>query len=161
MYFMYVLIVKNNGDILEKSLKKNDEIELYKVCGYKNNNGFGKLHCYNINDANYSVYGKTNGRANTENKYEWPPPIDSCLFFGTLCIVKTEGKEWVNLSPQDWQTQYETLYGGFEDLNDDETRSVDSEMYSDTDYTKDGYLKDDFVVDDDDELCEEAYEDDE
>ena len=157
-----ILIIKTNGDILEKSLKKNDEMELCKACGYKNNNGFGKIHSYNINDAHYSVYGKTNGRANTENKYEWPPPIDSCLFFGTMCIVKIEDEIWTNLSSEEWKTQYETLYGGFEDLNDDETRSEDSEIYSDDDYTKEGYLKDDFVVEDDEEeLCEEAYEDDE
>lgn len=153
-----VLIIKANGDILEKSLKKNDETGLYKVCGYKNNTGFAKVHCYKTNGAHYSVYGKTNGRANSENKYEWPPPIDSCLYFGTMCIVKTENDEWMNLFSQEWQTQYETLYGGFEDLNDDETRSEDSEIYSDEDYTKEGYLKDDFVVEDGEELCEEEYE---
>lgn len=156
-----VLIVKANGDILEKTLKKNDETELHKVCGYKNNNGFNKVHSYHINDANYCVYGKTNGRANSENKYEWPPPIDNCLYFGTMCIVKIENEIWNPLSSQEWKTCYESLYGGFEDLGDDETRSEDSEIYSDEDYTKEGYLKDDFVVEDDEELCEEDYEDDE
>lgn len=27
-----------------------------------------------------SVYAKTDGRANTENKYDFPPPIDNVLF---------------------------------------------------------------------------------
>ena len=29
------------------------------------------------------VYAKTEGRTNSENKYDFPPPIDNALFFGS------------------------------------------------------------------------------
>ena len=86
-----------------------------------------------------------------------PPPIDSALYFGTLCIFKKEENEVVSISQKDWETAYETMFGGFEDIgNEDEERSEDSEIFSDDDYTKEGYVKDGFVVPDD-ELEEEEF----
>jgi hypothetical protein len=102
------------------------------------------------------VYGKKCGRANNENKYDLPPPVDTILLFGTLCVVKKYDDEFVSLTSKEWSKIYETLFGGFEDLDSEEERSVDSEVYSDEDYTKEGYLKDNFVVDDN-ELEEEDY----
>ena len=98
------------------------------------------------------------GRANTENKYELPPPIDTLLLFGTLCIVKKVDEHYTDLTSNDWNKTYEHLFGGFEDLGNssDEERSQDSEYYSDDQYTEEGYLKDNFVVDDN-ELEEEDY----
>ena len=105
----------------------------------------------------YQVYGKKNGRANTENKYDFPPPIDTLLLFGTVCILKKQDEDFVSLTKEEWDKTYETLFGGFEDLGDsDGERSTDSEVFSDDNYTKEGYLKDDFIVDDD-ELEEEDY----
>lgn len=40
-----------------------------------------------INGVKYTVdlYGKTEGKANTENKYDFPPPVDNTLFFWLVC----------------------------------------------------------------------------
>lgn len=160
--FMYtILLIKTNGDIIEKKIKEYDVNIIYKYCNYRNNNEFKHLTTYSIKKSQYtySLYGKINGRANNENKYDLPPPIDSKLFFGTLCIIKKENENIVSIKKEEWNKVYETLFGGFEDLNDDETRSEDSEIYDDEDYTKEGYLKDNFVIDDDDELEEEEYVD--
>ena len=35
-----------------------------------------------------NVYGKTNGKASSENKYDFPPPIDNTLFFGNIKLKK-------------------------------------------------------------------------
>ena len=155
--FMHsILLIKANADIVEKKIKDYDEETIYKYCNYRNNTDFKKLHVYTIKEYNYCVYGKINGRANNENKYDLPPPIDTQLYFGTLCIIKKENDSIVSITKDEWEKVYESLFGGFEDLDDNETRSIDSEIYDEEDYTKEGYLKDNFVVDDT-ELEEEEY----
>lgn len=161
------IIIKKNGDVEQKQTRNDiDSEELYKLCNYKNAKDFKKLHYFMINkngedDPNncYEIYGKSDGRANSENKYEFPPPIDTNLYFGTLCIVKKEDDSFSDLTIEEWEKKYEDLFGGFEDIenSDEEERSVDSELYSSDEYTKEGYHKDSFVIDDD-ELVEEEYE---
>ncbi len=148
------IIIKKNGDIQEKSLNLS---ELYKGCNFKTKKNFEKQHEYNIDGFIYELYGKKDGKANTENKYEFPPPIDNVLYFGNMCILKKNKENYEKLDKKNWNVIYEKLYGGFEDLDsEDEVRSMDSEIYNDEDYTKDGYHKDGFVVDDN-ELIEEDY----
>ena len=156
-----ILLVKSNADIIEKKIKQFDIESIYKYCNYRNDTGFKNLHNYTMNNSDelYCIYGKNTGRANNENKYDLPPPIDTELYFGTLCIIKKEKDNIVSITKEEWEKIYEKMFGGFEDLQDDETRSEDSEIYSDDDYTKEGYLKDNFVVDDNEELEEEEYVD--
>lgn len=152
-----LILIKANCDIIEKKVKSFDENMIYKYCNYRNNNDFKFIHSFTIkNNETYNIYGKINGRANTENKYDLPPPIDNKLLFGTLCIFKKINDEVCDLTMSEWLNVYEHLFGGFEDIEDEESRSVDSVIYDDEDYTKEGYLKDNFVVDDD-ELEEEEY----
>lgn len=152
-----VIIITKFGEVKQKNTKYCDESDFYRLCNYKNTNDFKQLHVYKTNTGNYEIFGKDKGRANSENKYEFPPPIDNTLYFGNLCIFKSIGEEYVDLTKEDWDSTYESLFGGFEDIcNEDETRSLDSEVYSDEEYTTEGYLKDDFIVDDD-ELVEEEY----
>jgi hypothetical protein len=152
-----ILIVEKLGEIKSTSLKTWNESELYKKGGFKTSEGF---KCYTtwsieIDETKYniSLYGKTSGRANQENKYEFPPPVDKHLFFGACILVnKSEEGEVKDLSVKEWEEIYENLYGGFEDLVSD---SDDSDEEDDDDYgmerTKTGYAKDGFVVDDDEE----------
>ena len=108
------------------------------------------------------VYAKTDGRANSENKYDFPPPIDNKLFFGNCAILaKDDTQTYVDLSLELWEQIYEKLFGGFEDLaataledelEEDELANVPNEFK-----TKDGYLKDGFVVDSSD-TDDEYYE---
>lgn len=134
--------------------------ELYKKCGFKKGDDFVKQAEWN---AKYDgkkyfveVYAKTDGRPNSENKYDFPPPIDTTLFFGNCAILaylkKSDGSaEYVSLSLPLWNKIYEKLFGGFEDLaataaedeaEEDELANVPKEKK-----TKQGYLKDGFVVD--------------
>ena len=164
----YVFICKN-GDVEQKQTRQNIENDkIYKLCNYKNKNDFEKLHSYPLDKTEkdpetnaencYEVYGKKQGRANSENKYEFPPPIDAELYFGSLCILKREHSLIIDLTVDEWSVVYESLFGGFEDIGDsDEERSMDSEVYSSDEYTKEGYHKDSFVIEDG-ELVEEEYE---
>lgn len=155
-----IVIVEKSGDLKSTTIKDFKEEELFKKCGFKKGEDFVKQHDWSVrtggNKYVISVYGKTDGRANSENKYDFPPPIDSTLFFGSCAVVaKDETDSYTDLSVELWNKIYEKLFGGFEDLaataaedenEEDELANVPKEMK-----TKDGYLKDGFVVSDEDE----------
>jgi len=107
-----------------------------------------------FNEIEYKLclYGKTAGRANSENKYEFPPPMDNTLFFGSCVVLNIENGIVADLSVKDFEDIMEHLYGGFEDVDseDEEIESSDDEVVG-LPKTKDGYVKDDFVVDSDDD----------
>ena len=160
-----ILIVEKSGNIKEVSLKTYDETELYKKAGFKTKDDFICRANWNIEDLNnksYSIYvfGKITGRANSENKYEFPPPIDNTIFFGN-CIIVNKNKEnkIISITEKEWEFVYEYLFGGFEDIGDKDSEEFDSEDEDDElPKTKDGYVKDEFIVDDD-EIEEEEEED--
>ena len=158
-----VIIVEKNGNLKSLAIKDFKEDELFKKCGFKKQDGFVKQVDWNVkyNSNKYivSVYTKSEGRANLENKYDFPPPIDTKLFFGNCVIVakiKGDNKDnYTNLTLEMWEKMYEKLFGGFEDLavtavedeeEIDELADVPKEKK-----TKHGYLKDGFVVDSDGE----------
>jgi hypothetical protein len=155
-----IIIVEKGGSLKSLSIKDFKLEELFKKCGFKKGEDFIKQVEWN---AKYEgekyfieVYAKTEGRANSENKYDFPPPIDTKLFFGSCAILaytkKTDGsKHYTDLSLPLWNKIYEKLFGGFEDLaatakedeeEEDELANVPKEKK-----TKQGYLKDGFVVD--------------
>jgi len=162
-----IIIVEKLGNIKSVQLKNYDESELYKKAGFKTADGF-KCHTnwtVEIESKKYviCVYGKTNGKANQENKYEFPPPIDNTLFFGNCVIVKkleSDPSKIADLTESGWNTIYETLYGGFEDLGDEDSDDDDSDEDPGLPRTKNGYVKDGFVVDDDEDEDEDEDEED-
>ena len=153
---MKVIFVNKGGYVKDSSIKLNSISELYKKCGLKTNKNFENVHTWNYGGAYYSIFAKVNGKANTENKYELPPPIDNELYFGTMVIVKHSTKNLKHvediddLTKKDWLVVYEEMFGGFEDLDDDEEESEEEEIPEHL-KTKQGYMKDGFVVDDDEE----------
>ena len=149
-----LLVVDKSGTIKESNVKSVDG--LYKKAGFKTAEGFEKVHDWTIEKTTVSLYGKTTGRAGQENKYDFPPPVDNVLFFGSCILLVENG----NLTKSQWEKIYETLFGGFEDLASDESEEDDDDdIDDDLPKTKDGYAKDGFIVDDDEDDDEE--EDDE
>jgi hypothetical protein len=163
-----ILIIDKNASLRCLSVKDFKESELYKKCGFKVAEYFMMQTKWrvNVNDTKYNVflYGKSEGKANMENKYEFPPPVDNTLFFGSCAIVcSNENNEYINMSIELWNKIYEKLFGGFHDLStneqedDDESDELDSVPRNMV--TKSGYLKDGFVVDSGDTEQEEHYDD--
>ena len=111
------------------------------------------------------VWSRNDGKANTENKYDFPPPIDNDLYFGKCLIVCYEKNKLCDVSNSLWLKIYEHLFGGFEDITQEEEMSDDEEELAGKPVTKEGYLKDSFVVsdddDDDDDYCSENEEEEE
>ena len=155
-----IIIVEKGGDLKSLAIKDFKLEEVYKKCGFKKGDDFVKQAEWNakFDGKKYfiEVYAKTDGRPNSENKYDFPPPIDTMLFFGNCAIlayIKNGGDNvYVDLSLQLWNKVYEKLFGGFEDLattaKEDECEEDELENVPKEKKTKHGYLKDGFVVDD-------------
>jgi hypothetical protein len=148
------IIVEKTGSVKCTTSKTLNVADLYKKCGFKTNDGFKCAHTWAItfNEVEYKlqIYGKITGRAGTENKYEFPPPIDSVLFFGSCAVINTQDGEIIDMSAAEFKDIMDYLQGGYSDLGDEDTED-DAETDSDDakEKTKQGYVKDDFVVDDD------------
>ena len=163
-----IIIIEKSGSTKEQNIKEFVESDLYKKVGHKTSTGFAKHAIWKveIDQMKYTieVYGKTTGRANQENKYDFPPPIDNTLFFGSCAIInKTDANEIANLTNKEWKTIYEKLFGGFEYIGSEDSEDEDEEEEDEEEVsrTKDGYVKDGFIVDDDDEEEEDEDEYDE
>jgi hypothetical protein len=170
------ILVEKTGTLKETIMKEFKIANLYKKCGFKTADNFDNHVEWKVklDTITYyvNVYGKTkNGKANYENKFDFPPPIDKILFFGNCIIVaytkSNKGeKEYTDLSLSLWNLIYEKLFGGFEDLNatakEDEEEEDELEKIPKEKKTKDGYLKDGFVVEssDNEDDDEDNYDDD-
>ena len=160
-----IIIVEKTGSLKEVALKTYNEGELYKKAGLKAATDFGVQTTWKLgSNVNIRLFGKTSGRAGQENKYDFPPPVDSKLFFGGCVLVNiTDDNIPIDLSIKQWKIVYEKLFGGFEDIGEEDSEEDDEDDEDDdASRTKEGYVKDDFIVDDDEEDdAEDDEEDDE
>ena len=157
-----IVLVDKTGELKELNVKDYKEDELFKKCGFKKADGFLKQTEWNVkfNGQKYSImmFGKEDGKANMENKYDFPPPVDKKLLFGCCVLVgqlrdDSGAKSLFNLTSCLWEKLYEKLFGGFEDLSatndDDDDEEDELDLLTKSKKTKGtGYLKDGFVVDD-------------
>lgn len=157
---MVVILIINKGcELKELNVREFNSDDLYKKCGFKKDSDFSHRHTWKVPSAKFpfksvQLWARDTGKANTENKYDFPPPIDNELYYGSCAIVAYDGEDnVVDLTQESWEKYYEFLFGGFEDLTssaledeneEDELENVPSELK-----TNDGYLKDGFVVDTD------------
>lgn len=151
------ILIDKKGSIKEVVLKTFVESDLYKKAGFKAADGFQNTHTWTINAANknynISLYGKVFGRAGQENKYDFPPPVDNTLFFGSCILVNnlSEDKTKIDsVSKDEWKILYDHLFGGFEDLGSEDSDESDDEEDENAGLprTKSGYAKDGFIVED-------------
>lgn len=163
-----IVVIEKSGSLKTVSVKDFSESTLYKKAGLKSGEGFVLQHTWGAEDGldqSIKLYAKKAGKAGQENKYDFPPPVDETLFFGPCILVGSnlETGEVVDLEEDDWEEIYEFLFGGFEDLDsedseDDEDVDTEDELEAIqkttgvvVKQTKQGYAKDGFIVDDDEQ----------
>lgn len=163
-----IVIIDKSGTVKTVTIKDFAEETLYKKAGFKTGDGFALRQTWGAEDGldhAIKLYAKIAGKAGQENKYDFPPPVDSTLFFGQCVLVGADLKTGaiVDLTEDDWEEIYEFLFGGFEDLgSDDEEDEEDVETEDELEtiqkttgvevkQTKQGYAKDGFIVDDDED----------
>lgn len=167
-----IIVVERNGDLRVSPITEYSQAELCKKCKCKPSPEFG-LHAewaYSGSDDRFVVelWARENGAAGQENKYEFPPPVDTSLFFGACALVAkdmTPQHTLIPLTLERWDKMYNFLFGGFDTLatceHDDEFEEDELDSLPVHRKTKDGYLKDGFVVDNDSEEDDEEETDDE
>ena len=160
-----IIIIEKTGEL--KNVKYDaTKDELYKKCKFKKDENFLERHTWKTKKDKYdfktvTLYARDTGKANTENKYDLPPPVDNFLYFGCCALVaKNDDDEYVDLDVEMWEKFYEDLFGGFENLADtakeDEEEEDELDNIPDNMKTKSGYLKDDFIVDDNEIVHEDG-----
>jgi hypothetical protein len=153
-----IVVVEKTGELKVREYKSTNTDELYKKCNLKKPDGFDKVIEWGYskkgdNPVTVELWARSDGQANQENKYDFPPPVDSELLFGSCALLSRDSSmKIVDLTVEKWNKIYEHLFGGFETLADnadedeeeeDELENVPSSMK-----TKDGYLKDGFIIED-------------
>ncbi len=150
-----VILIQKNSDLKEYNIKNFNEDDLYKKAGFRNDKNFGFRTSWESSDGTKDIliklYAKDEGRAGTENKYDMPPPVDTKLYFGICILVAYDSdNNLTDLTNEVWKKTYEKLFGGFHDIDNEESYSEDELDDVPAKYkTKDGYLKDNFIVDSD------------
>jgi len=154
-----ILIVDKKGNIKTNSIRSTDQLStIYKKCTTTRTakaEDYPKLATWALeSEKSYiDIYGKIDGgRAGSENKYELPPPLDTTLLFNSFVLVKysldNKDVRLKSLTVDVWKKHYTELMGGFEDLDSNESSEEDElEDIPDEMKTKNGYLKDGFIVD--------------
>lgn len=154
-----IIVVERNGDLRISQIKECSQLELCKKCKYKSPAGFEMRAewAYSGPDNDkfiVELWAREDGNAGQENKYEFPPPVDTILFFGACALVaKDMSSRIIPLTLEKWDKMYNFLFGGFDTLanceEDDEFEGDELDSIPAGRKTKDGYLKDGFVVDND------------
>ena len=148
-----IVLVDKNKKVKTINVNKFSIDTLYKKCKFRSPDDFKKRTMWSLDaTTNVSLYAKDNGRANTENKYEFPSPVDNDLYYGNVGLVAHTEDECskdsiVPFTDEQWNKMYEKLMGGFESLGDEDSYSSEEEVDPKM-LTSEGYLKDGFVVSD-------------
>jgi hypothetical protein len=158
-----IIVVERNGELRVSHIKEYSQMELCKKCKYKSPAGFEMRAewAYSGPDKDtdkfiVELWAREDGNAGQENKYEFPPPVDTILFFGACALVaKDMSSRIIPLTLEKWDKMYNFLFGGFDTLanceEDDEFEGDELDSIPAGRKTKDGYLKDGFVVDTNDD----------
>ena len=154
----YIIVIDKTGTVKEINIKEYNPVDLYKKANFKSAEGFQLEHKWIITSKQtIAIYGKKTGKAGQENKYDFPPPIDTILFFGGCVLVSESSESITDLRISEWNTIYEKLMGGFEDLKDTDDEEVEDEEEE----NENEYICDDFLVEDDEEVSIEEEEEEE
>jgi hypothetical protein len=166
-----IIIIETNGTVKQSKVKDLTFETLYKKAGFRADTNFKKRTTWKTTIANDNIiielWAKDEGKANFENKYDFPPPVDKALYFGICILIRVDlNGNIIGLTSELWKTVYEKLFGGFEDIDedeecsDDELENVDKKLKTKHGYLKDGFVVDEPVSEEDDDYSDEDEDDD-
>jgi hypothetical protein len=133
-----IVLIEHNGTLKNVKTKELTRETLYKKCGLRSAEHFEKTTTWEIEHNKemfcIELWAKTEGKANNENKYDFPPPVDNSLYFGTCALIRVDNKGGLlNLTCEIWLKLYEKLFGGFEDLDEDGDEEDEDDIGEDAD----------------------------
>ena len=149
-----IILVDKIATLKKYKIKEFSIEHLYKKCGFKNDNHFEVVCEWRVkinNIATIRVYGKIKGKVNYENKYEFPHPFNTLLFGTAVLVGFNESNHPCSISLDEWNNAIIIINKGIFDLaktkEEDDNEIDELELIPDKYKTKQGYLKDGFVVD--------------
>jgi len=150
-----IVVVDKNCNIKDVNVKNLTREIIYKKCNFRKKEGFERRTTWNIDNFDIDkveLWTRDAGKSGQENKYELPPPVDSSLYFGSIALVACdEDGDLIDLSKETWKKIYDHLFGGFDDLDAENTDEESEDELEDVDKSLKskvgGYLKDGFIVD--------------
>ena len=93
-----VFIINNEKNF--KNFKNINYDELYKKCGYKNNDNFIKIHeRKNIYHDNPNIYYEYWGKKVGKDCFKYK--FDNIVYFNKLLIIKKNGEKFLNITEND------------------------------------------------------------
>ena len=127
-----IVLIEHNGNVKNLKTKELTRDTLYKKCGFRSNENFEKTTTWEVEHNKelciIELWAKTDGKANNENKYDFPPPVDNSLYYGTCALIRVDDKDRIlNLTAEIWLKLCEKLFGGFEDLDEDAGEEEDDD----------------------------------
>ena len=147
-----LVLIHKDGSLRDTTIKTFKLADLYKKCKFRNDSDFVGRATWKHGDNFVTLFAKDAGRAGGENKYDLPPPVDTTLYFGTMAVIShgqnvPSDENMEDITVEGWKALYTGLFKGFEDLGDADSFSEEEYHHPDP-LTKQGYLKDGFVVED-------------
>ena len=145
------IVLRKNGSSV-KEIKIPNELNINKLdlslLPDKYTNG-AKLNSierecdFDYIEKTISIFAFNKGTAGNENKTELPPPLDKQLYFNNIFVIAHNNNKVVDLSKSEYEEFYETSFGGFDDINSEDSWSEEEESNSEDR---------EFIVNDDEEI---------
>ena len=139
-----VVIIDKSGNCLTKKLdmKKMGEMKLSRQTEWKKNGIVMVLFGSTLMPKKLPA---------NENKFEFPPPVDSTLFFGNCIVAAYRNGVSINFTTEMWEVSYEELMEGFENLDDTKMEDDEEEEEEDDEEEEEEDDEEEDDVDDEEE----------
>ena len=126
-----VLVVSKDGIIKEREIEEGQL--LFKVAGFRNDNGFLVLDIFKIksNNIEYRIYlyGKTKGKSVDINKYPFYPSSEKKIVGNCLLVYHSIDNSIISLTINEWDQIKEEIFHLLSekrclDINDDVKKDI-------------------------------------
>tara|TARA_B110000908_G_C10240255_1_gene445673 strand:+ start:1412 stop:2032 length:621 start_codon:yes stop_codon:yes gene_type:complete len=139
-----ILIINKHGSISEKKINVTgielDNLDIVKISAKLEGKEINRECDYEFNDLVISIYAFNEGHHSSVNKFDLPPPIDNNLYYNCIIVIAHKNKKIIDYNLKMFNEFYESAFGGFEDLNKEDSWSEQEEETS---------ADRDFIVNDD------------
>ena len=129
-----------NQELNEIIIKDNLNLEKFTFKNIFKNKGKGKLtklHVFYYNKFNICLYGwKEKNKTSKTNLFEFPPPIDTTLFYGDILLIKLNNNKITNFTIKEFEEFYNKIFKEFFNLNElniEDTYSSGNQNYNSDD----------------------------
>ena len=134
-----IIIVGKSQIVIEEEL---DQISIENIHELLQNNNkkerLKKIQTWEFDEDKVVCYGYISGKEKDINKLELPEPIENNLYYNELVFVSfNDAEEYENLLKEDFEEFYDMIFGGFDDIDSDD---------SGLNFAEDEYEEDGFVV---------------